>query len=420
METSETLKSIMEKGRHLFICDQQQKINQVMTSLMKYCLYRNKKEQDELKLFFHSLKGTGSTFNFENISNLGRVYEDYIDSIENKDELSEEAIYPLLIGLAEVNEEIEKLSKEYHAKEKCDISVETKYKSKMNSGNILIVDDDVILLNQLDKVFRYEGYNVISTSKSYEVAKIIQEENIDIALLDIMMPKIDGFEVFNEIQKEKLDIPIIFLTAKTFTEDKVAALSSGADDYITKPFKVEEVVARVSRALERSTHYRMDELTGAYTKKYFRKKIGEVQKRLLRNGEIFSLAFIDLDFFKKINDEYGHMVGDRILEKFTQIIKRNIRSKDELFRFGGDEFIIIFPNIIDAQVYDILERIKKEIQLNPIYYNETNKPIYVSFSSGINTMKDGNQTIDEFLDITDKYLYKSKQCGRNKNTYQNL
>jgi diguanylate cyclase (GGDEF)-like protein len=114
------------------------------------------------------------------------------------------------------------------------------------------------------------------------------------------------------------------------------------------------------------------------------------------------------------------MVGDRILEKFTQIIKRNIRSKDELFRFGGDEFIIIFPNIIGAQVYDILERIKKEIQLNPIYYNKTNKPIYVSFSSGINTMKDGNQTIDEFLDITDKYLYKSKQCGRNKNTYQNL
>lgn len=233
-----------------------------------------------------------------------------------------------------------------------------------------------------------------------------------------MMPKIDGFEVFNEIQKEKLDIPIIFLTGKTFIEDKITALNSGADDYITKPFKIEEVLARVNRALERNSHYRIDELTGAYTKKYFKKRIKEAQNKLLRYGEIFSIAFIDIDYFKDINDTYGHIMGDIVLKKISNIMKCTIRSKDELFRFGGDEFVIIFPKATDNQVYNILERIRKEIQSNVIYCNKTNKPINISFSAGIGTIKDENQTIVELIEVTDKYLYMAKQQGRNKITYQ--
>lgn len=418
MEKSQKLQLIMKKGRHLFICEQQQKINKMMVSLMKYCLYKNKEEQDELKLFFHSLKGTGATFNFENISNIGKEYEDYICSIENESEVSQDVYYTLLKGLAKVNEEIEKLNKECKIEENEDLSIENEDKLKVNRGTILIVDDDITLLNQLQRVFKYDGYNVIGIDKPQEAIKIIQEENIDIILLDIMMPKIDGFEVFNEIQKEKLDIPIIFLTGKTFIEDKVSALSSGADDYITKPFKVEEVLARVNRALERNSQYRIDELTGAYTKKYFRKRIKEAQNKFLKHGEMYSLAFIDIDYFKEVNDTYGHMVGDIILKKFADSIKNTIRSKDELFRFGGDEFIVIFPKAIDNQVYNILERIKKEIQSNVIYCNKTNKQINISFSAGIGTMKDANQSIEELIEITDKYLYISKQQGRNKITYQ--
>jgi len=280
------------------------------------------------------------------------------------------------------------------------------------------VDDDITLLNQLEKVFKYEGYNVISIDKPQEAIKTIQKENIDIILLDIMMPKIDGFEVFNEIQKEKLDIPIIFLTGKTFIEDKITALNSGADDYITKPFKIEEVLARVNRALERSYQYRIDELTGAYTKKYFGRRIKEAQNKLIKHGEIFSLAFVDIDYFKEINDTYGHIAGDFILKKLADRIKFKIRSKDELFRFGGDEFVIIFPKATDNQVYNILERIRKEIQSNMIYYNKKDKPINISFSAGIGTIKDVNQTIEELIEVTDKYLYMAKQQGRNKITYQ--
>jgi diguanylate cyclase (GGDEF)-like protein len=174
----------------------------------------------------------------------------------------------------------------------------------------------------------------------------------------------------------------------------------------------------VNRALERNSNYRIDELTGAYTKKHFRKRIKEAQNKLLKNGEIFSIAFIDIDHFKDINDTYGHIMGDIILKKFADIIKCTIRSKDELFRFGGDEFIVIFPKATDNQVYNILERIRKEIQSNLIYYNKTDKPINISFSAGIGTIKDANQTIEELIEITDKYLYMAKQQGRNKITYQ--
>jgi len=418
MEKSQKLQLIMKKGRHLFICEQQQKINKMMISLMKYCLYENKEEQEELKLFFHSLKGTGATFNFEDISNIGKEYEDYICSIENESELSKDVFYTLLKGLAQAHDEIEKLNKECKIEENEDLLIHDEYKLKDNRGTILIVDDDITLLNQLEKVFKYEGYNVISIDKPQEVIKTIQKENIDIILLDIMMPKIDGFEVFSEIQKEKLDIPIIFLTGKTFIEDKITALNSGADDYITKPFKIEEVLARVNRALERNSHYRIDELTGAYTKKHFRKRIKEAQNKLIKQEEIFSLAFIDIDYFKDINDTYGHIVGDLVLKKIADRIKSKIRSQDELFRFGGDEFVIIFPKATDNQVYNILERIRKEMQSNPIYYNKTDKPINISFSAGIGTIKDANQTIEELIEITDKYLYMAKQQGRNKIKYQ--
>lgn len=418
MEKSQRLQSIMKKGRHLFICEQQQKINKMMISLMQYCLYENKEEQEELKLFFHSLKGTGATFNFEDISKIGKEYEDYICSIENEPELSKDVFYTLLKGLAQAHDEIEKLNKECKIEENEDSLIESEYKLKDNRGTILIVDDDITLLNQLEKVFKYEGYNVISVDKPQEVIKIIQKENIDIILLDIMMPKIDGFEVFNEIQKEKLDIPIIFLTGKTFIEDKITALNSGADDYITKPFKIEEVLARVNRALERSYQYRIDELTGAYTKKYFGRRIKEAQNKLIKHGEIFSLAFVDIDYFKEINDTYGHIVGDLVLKKIADSIKSKIRLKDELFRFGGDEFVIIFPKATDNQIYNILERIRKEIQSNPIYYNKKDKPINISFSAGIGTIKDANQTIEELIEVTDKYLYMAKQQGRNKITYQ--
>jgi PleD family two-component response regulator len=183
MEKSQKLQSIMKKGRHLFICEQQQKINKMMISLMQYCLYENKEEQDELKLFFHSLKGTGATFNFENISKIGKEYENYICSIKNESELSKDVFYTLLKGLAQVHDEIEKLNQECQIEENENLSIENEYKLKDNRGNILIVDDDITLLNQLDKVFKYEGYNVISIDKPQEAIKIIQEEKVDIIFI---------------------------------------------------------------------------------------------------------------------------------------------------------------------------------------------------------------------------------------------
>lgn len=176
MEKSQKLQSIMKKGRHLFICEQQQRINKMMISLMQYCLYKNKEEQDEIKLFFHSLKGTGATFNFENISKIGKEYEDYICSIESEPELSEDVFYTLLKGLAQAHDEIEKLNKEFQIEGNEDLSVENEYKLKDNRGNILIVDDDITLLNHLEKVFKYEGYNVISIDKPQEVIKTIQKK----------------------------------------------------------------------------------------------------------------------------------------------------------------------------------------------------------------------------------------------------
>jgi len=416
----------MKESRQIFIREQQEKMKEMMICLMRYRLHKDRENKDELRHYFHSLNGTCAMLQFENLSDIGKKYEKFLDKIENDCEVPEIAFSTLLEGLATAYEEIERITEEYDLLSQDgaiegNLSImEDEYINMTNSGTILIVDDDIALLNQLEKVFTEEGYRVLTIADSQEVMTIVHEEKIDIIILDVMMPKIDGFSLLTQLKREKSEIPIIFLSAKTLTEDKVQALNHGADDYITKPFELNEVVARVDRVLKRESDYKMsvltDELTGAYTKKYFRQNIKEAKERLMQKNESFSIAFIDIDHFKQVNDIHGHITGDYILKKFTDIFKKNLRQTDQIYRFGGDEFLVLFQNTQIEFANSSLERIRKEINKKPFFCKKKGQAVTISFSAGVTSAKSSEQSIDELLQKADQALYDSKQLGRERIT----
>ncbi len=417
MEKTHKLEDWMLKGRRIFFNEQKKLTDIVMITLLRYRLYKKEEDKLEIKRFFHSIKGTAGTLNFKYLSHIGKEYEEYINYIEN--DQSDEFFSKVLKGVGKVHEEMEKLKEKYNFE--CEEEKYYKeYASSCDKGSIFVVDEDIRMLDLVEKVFTKEGYRVFTSSNPNVSMSILKKEKIDLMILDIMMPGKNGFQVLEKIRKENFNIPIIFLTAHNLIEDKVKALKGGVDDYITKPFEREELVARVERILKKSNSYKIkmkiDNLTGVYNKKYLHERLEEL-KNGLHGNEYFSIAFIDLDYFKQINDKYGHLVGDHILQIFTKELQSCLRNSDEIYRFGGDEFLVLFHNIPPEKAYEVLERVRKKIQEKDLYYKVVCEPISVSFSAGVASLSKKDETLESILDRADKALYASKKSGRGKITY---
>ncbi|SHK14620.1 response regulator [Tepidibacter formicigenes] len=414
-------KELLIKSIQMFLNNQKEKIDKAMINLMKYRIYREKEYELELKRFFHIVRGTGSTLKLDYLSQLAGEYEDYLECIKNKTFISDEVFSNLLKGLGYIYEEIENLKQKYmFSMNDKDVKIENKNIDTENRGNILIVDDDINLLYLLENVFKEDGYNVITSSSPDNVMSILKQEKIDLAILDVIMPEKNGFEVLKQIKEEKINVPIIFLTAKNITKDKIKALREGVEDYITKPFQIEELTVRVECILKKVNSYKRkiikDNLTGVYNKDYFNERLKEIKNISKNEKRVFSIAFIDFDYFKEINDKYGHLAGDYALKVFVQELKKYLRSSDEIYRFGGDEFLILFNGTLGTQAYEALERARSKISNKNINYKE-NDNINISFSAGISTFEDGYESIEESLERADKALYISKKLGRGKTTY---
>ncbi len=240
----------------------------------------------------------------------------------------------------------------------------------------------------------------------------------DLILLDIEMPDMNGFELIDILQKDQYtkDIPVIFVTGHDDIKNEEKALIKGAVDYITKPISPIIVKARVKTHLTlkfqrdqlqfRASH---DQLTGVYN----RHKLVEEGERFFskakRHGDHFCVAILDIDFFKKINDTYGHLVGDEVLKSMSNLIKTNVRVEDIVARYGGEEFVIVFDrcNINDAQLKaDILR-----MQVARLFPND----IKITASFGVTCVDvDRHNSFDDTLKEADEALYKAKETGRNK------
>ena len=207
----------------------------------------------------------------------------------------------------------------------------------------------------------------------------------------------------------------------------VKALDLGVSDYIISPLNKEEVRVRVKTQISRKnfqdalknnllnniTLAKIDSLTGLYNRYYFNTKAKEFYNLATTSDTPLSLIMIDLDYFKQVNDNYGHLVGDELLKQVSLRLKKSIRGDDILARFGGEEFIFLLPNTNLNQAYIIAERIRQNIEATPYKIQLEINPLINTISLGVSTLKKGD-TIEDLINRADKALYVAKQQGRNK------
>jgi two-component system glycerol uptake and utilization response regulator len=232
------------------------------------------------------------------------------------------------------------------------------------------------------------------------------------------MPQIDGYEVCNHLKQNSKtqSIPVIFLTAKSDEDSIEKAYEAGGSDYVSKPFKPKELMARVKTQLDLQNMIRNleyisshDTMTGILNRRKF---FELAQERFESQQNNLFAVMIDIDKFKQINDTYGHHIGDLVIKKITEIIQSMLPENSIFGRIGGEEFAIVCncenSSILFEHIETIRNRIKKET------LDIESKKINFTFSSGISHYDDSFSTIDDLLKEADKMLYKAKSTGRDK------
>ena len=286
---------------------------------------------------------------------------------------------------------------------------------------ILAVDDTVTNLDILVDLLK--DYDVIEAAGGEEALEIVAEEAIDLILLDIMMPGMDGYTVCRKLKEDEKakDIPIIFITAKTEEDAIERAYDEGGVDYVTKPFKPKELLARVKIQLE---HQEMiekleflashDPMTGIYNRRKF---FELATRKFTESSENLYAAMMDIDRFKNINDTYGHPIGDLVIKAVTRVIGENIELGSVFGRLGGEEFAVVCRHPAQDDVVERLELIRKKVEQLEIRI-ESGELIRCTISEGVVKADDTIRTLDELLHRADEMLYKAKGSGRNKTIFR--
>lgn len=294
---------------------------------------------------------------------------------------------------------------------------------------ILVIDDDNDFVHMMKLMLSFYNFDVETALSGEEGLKKINDDNFDVIILDVMMPRISGFQVCREIRKyrESSQLPVILLTAKGEKEDILEGINAGANDYITKPFESEILVAKINSLIklkdlqeEVENKNKMlanlaitDGLTGIYNYRYFHQRLNEEFERAKRYSTPLACIMIDLDFFKIINDKYGHMAGDAVLKEISEKISENIRKNDVFARYGGEEFVLLLPHTFEAGAYNEAERIRKAVENN--FFSKVSFKGEITVSLGIaNYPADYIENSEDMIKYADLALYKAKENGRNR------
>jgi diguanylate cyclase (GGDEF)-like protein len=287
---------------------------------------------------------------------------------------------------------------------------------------VLVVEDHPDQRELLAIVLQREGYKVVTAANGLEALEKLETENIQIALSDIMMPKMDGFELIKRIRTNPAlkSIYLILITARIQEGDRVRGLDLGADDYITKPFSFSELLARV-RVGSRVVHYQkhleyqtqVDSLTGLFNRRAFEKKIHEEFERSRRYHNPLSVLILDIDNFKTINDTYGHHGGDAALVKISETFREKTRQTDFPSRYGGEEFVLVLPETDQDNALQVASKIHEAIR--SCAFGTTTRPYTLTVSIGVSsTSARFYSDWHEMVDNADQALYLAKNTGKDR------
>ena len=294
-------------------------------------------------------------------------------------------------------------------------------------SRILVVDDIPANVEILSIHLNDEGYEVVEALSGKQALAILQqsgqdgEAEIDLILLDVMMPIMSGLEVLAHIKKDTQtqNIPVILVTANADEQNVAGGLDMGAFDYIIKPYSLLVLLARVRTALREKERQDLlekwattDPLTEHFNRRYFFEMAHRELDRSNRLHSPLSFIMLDIDHFKMVNDQHGHLVGDVALVRLAKILRQQLRSVDLCCRYGGEEFVLCLPDTHLEGAKDVAERIRLAILQETIDTNQ-GQPLSISISLGVADNQE-DQSVEGILKRADAALYQAKDGGRNQ------
>ncbi len=295
---------------------------------------------------------------------------------------------------------------------------------------VAIVDDDAAIRRLIQLFLRRSGYDLIECTTAGEAREgMMKGQPWDLGILDRRLPDLDGAVLCQEIKAEPSlrNRYVIMLTGEDDEKDKIEGLDLGADDYITKPFQLQELLARIragkrivdlqKELMETNRKLEMlaitDGLTGLYNHRYLQDELVRAFDESLRYQRPLSLAIVDIDFFKKVNDTYGHAVGDEVLKDVSRLFGESIRTSDLAARYGGEEFAVIMPETDIDEAGAFAEKIRSLIE--GTMFHTQGGDVKVTVSIGLGTVPHSRiHTPKELIVAADKALYRAKRGGRNQ------
>ena len=296
-------------------------------------------------------------------------------------------------------------------------------------GRVLVVDDSRLVRLMVLRILRRAGYAADEAGTGALGLEMLATKGYDVVITDLRMPGMDGFAVLSGVKRIAPNVEVVVLTG-THAHDvdcAVRALRLGAHDYLSKPPQSpDEVTLTIARALEKKrlkdanqellakleALSRTDPLTGAGNRRSFDETLGKEFARARRHGHPLSVVMLDIDHFKRINDTHGHPVGDQVLRSFARVVASVLREGDTLFRYGGEEFVVLLPDTSRDGALAAAQRMVAAIASAP--HKVGHESINVTTSAGVAGLEQAARDGNELVGKADSALYEAKEGGRNR------
>ena len=344
---------------------------------------------DTLRRLAHQLRGSGGTYGFPEVTEMAGTLEDS----------SSESVVTHADNLIEL---LKKLTAH----------------SNFQKERLLIIEDDEDLLRVLEEKLKAPNREILIAKSIKDATEIIESNEISMILLDLILPDGDGRNLLVDLKERTVtaSIPVIIMTAKKGEAAKSECAALGADEFTEKPFDPSTLSVIVNARLQKFSEYnrelRKDPLTGLANRSALLEAYQRTMLISSRSGKPFSIGLLDIDHFKQVNDTYGHKIGDEVLKGLSNTVENVLRKSDLMARWGGEEFVVLFPDTrVDgakAALQKALDSIREKL-----FLSEDKKEFHITFSAGI-TSVGSEQKVGEAISKSDRLLYKAKASGRNR------
>lgn len=293
-------------------------------------------------------------------------------------------------------------------------------RDQLADARVLIVDDNRFIRTTVANLLRGEGATTFQAGNGKEALEMLDKIDIDVVLTDYQMPVMDGIALVRELRErpEHAATPILLLSASEYRSTTIRALDAGANDFIRKPFEATELLARLRSfcrlaklTKELETIAITDELTGLWNRREAMLRLDDHCMRTNRYKNKFSCIMLDIDHFKQVNDTYGHAGGDVVLKSVSQTLAKAVRDVDKVYRVGGEEFLVLCPDISMDGAQTCAERLRTAVEDHVVEFKS--QKISVTISLGVAEFLPSMEGADSLLSAADKALYAAKNAGRN-------